>query len=748
MLSNLPLELRLLPQWVVAGENKIPLNPRTKRVASVVDSTTWGSFEEACQAGFRHVGFVIAESDPFTFIDLDRPENAEQWEIHQRILNRINSYTELSQSGQGYHIIVRGKITSAKRDHVELYSESRYMICTGNVVRAAPIVDYQDVLNGMYYAMKPTASVLQALEEEEGEQTDAEIVDKAMRASNADKFNLLCNGDMSDYPSQSEADFALLSIIAFYTKDNEQVRRIFRSSNLGKRGKAIKNDTYLDYALRKIRSNQPAEVDFAAVQERARALVMATVAAIPEPPKVEIPTGPAVIMAPPADPRSIFPPGLVGRVANYIYESAYMPVAEIALAGAMTLFAGVVGRQYNLPATGLNMYTILLARTGTGKEGAGSGINRLIQAVRTTVPDAGNFRGPATFASAPAVVKSLTEKKCQFVILGEFGIWLKDICNTRAMGPNPMLRRALLDLYHKSGWNQILMGTEYSDSTKNILPVQAPCLTILGECTQESFFEGLDSGMVTSGLLPRFHIIEYSGQRLYGNESHGFPPAPELVGDFAGLVATVLQMDTSNTCLLVQFTPEARDMAKAFERKATDIINADHSSGVAEIWNRAHINAIKAAALVAIGNNHHSPVIGKEEMQWAITYVTKGTGVLLGRFKSGDIGEGDSKQLSDLRRIISSYFHKRPSASYGVPDNVYEARVIPYSYLNRKVGNTPSFSTAKLGATSALRTALQALTDSAELQEIPKLQMKSVFKSTMLAYAEGDKAKWPQEVVK
>jgi primase-polymerase (primpol)-like protein len=73
MINNIPLELRQLPQWVVAAADKKPLNPKTGGAASVTDSATWAAFDVACAYADRHdlrVGFVLAESDPYTIIDL------------------------------------------------------------------------------------------------------------------------------------------------------------------------------------------------------------------------------------------------------------------------------------------------------------------------------------------------------------------------------------------------------------------------------------------------------------------------------------------------------------------------------------------------------------------------------------------------------------------------------------------------------------------------------------------------------
>lgn len=270
MKNNIPLELRQLPQWVAATADKVPVNPKTRQLASPTDPTTWGTFEQACSVGLPHVGFVLSPDDPYAIIDLDdkpsKPATPEQKLRHSRILEAFDSYTERSSSGTGYHIIVRGKVPAGvNRDNVEVYSSDRYMICTGDVVRQADIQDHQSLLLRLYGEMKPAERA--ELEEREEAFPDDDLFDMAMRAANGDKFDALCKGDWQamGYTSQSEADMALLSMLAHYTLSDEQVRRIFRMSALGQREKAQKNDRYLNFTLSKIRAQQPPLVDWSAM---------------------------------------------------------------------------------------------------------------------------------------------------------------------------------------------------------------------------------------------------------------------------------------------------------------------------------------------------------------------------------------------------------------------------------------------------------------------------------------------------
>ncbi|MGB3714784.1 MAG: VapE domain-containing protein, partial [Candidatus Promineifilaceae bacterium] len=62
---------------------------------------------------------------------------------------------------------------------------------------------------------------------------DDELIRKAAEAENGDKFKRLFSGDISGYPSHSEADLAFCLIVAFWTAgDRNQTLRLFKRSDL------------------------------------------------------------------------------------------------------------------------------------------------------------------------------------------------------------------------------------------------------------------------------------------------------------------------------------------------------------------------------------------------------------------------------------------------------------------------------------------------------------------------------------
>jgi hypothetical protein len=69
---------------------------------------------------------------------------------------------------------------------------------------------------------------------------------------------------------------------------------------------------------------------------------------------------------PEADPLD-WPPGFAGEIARYIHGAALRPVKEVAVVGTLGLLAGICGRQWHIPESGLNVYLVLVARSAIGK---------------------------------------------------------------------------------------------------------------------------------------------------------------------------------------------------------------------------------------------------------------------------------------------------------------------------------------------------------------------------------------------
>lgn len=763
MIEHIPKELQELPQWVAASENKIPINPRNGRNADPTDPTTWATFEEAKRAGLKHIGFVLATSDPYTIIDLDdpfqrpdksriEPEHADHAEAlarvqrHAKFLELFDSYTEISQSGQGMHVVVKGRVPKGvRRDKVEIYSDGRYMIFTGRVYRDLPIIDRQELLDVAFREMDSTTE--SGLVDTTGAAGDEDVVHMAMSAGNADKFNALCRGEweeMGIYESQSEADLALMTIFAYYTRDNEQVRRLFRYSALGKREKAGRDD-YLNYALKKIRSKQPPLVDITGICSAPQATGVTqavppyTGAQQTSESQVKEPAG--ILHSPRPTERTItFPPGIVGEIAEFCMKYAVRPVPEIALATGIALTAGIVGRSYNVSSTGLNQYVILLARTGSGKEAIAQTIDALISAVRRKVPMADQFIGPAAFASGQGLIKSLDAAPCFVSVLGEVGITLQQISHPRANAADKMTEKVLLDLYGKSGWHQTLRSTVYSDREKNTRIVQAPNLTIVGESTPEKFYDGLSAELVASGLIPRFLILEYDGPRPIKNPQPFTAPPDVLVQKLADLCAVAVSTQQNATCAPVQMDGEARRILEEFDTYVDKQFEGNSEAEV-QVWNRAHLKALKLAGLVAVGANPHSATVTADVAQWAVEFIKQDVHKILRKFTDGDIGQGSSKQYATITSLMDDYL-KLPVKSrknYKAPALVVGKQIVPLAYLTTRVRRMKEFNGGgHQSPRQLLERVLSEMLDEEVITRVPLDQALSNYKTRMPLYLPGE----------
>jgi putative DNA primase/helicase len=257
-----PLELRLLPQWVAwrfeqrdGKPTKVPIDARTRGRASTTDHRTWADYGTAYAAYQRFrldgIGFVFSTSDPYSGVDLDNCRNPESGEIAEwawAVICELNSYTEISPSGTGVKIWVKGKLPPGARNRtkfasgeIEIYSRGRYFTVTGWHLSNTPpeIGDRQAELTSLHAQIFATKAT--KLNPMNGDRrrfpvsiADADLVSRASAARNGGKFSRLWNGVMGDYDGdESRADMALCDMLAFWTgRDPARMDRLFRASGL------------------------------------------------------------------------------------------------------------------------------------------------------------------------------------------------------------------------------------------------------------------------------------------------------------------------------------------------------------------------------------------------------------------------------------------------------------------------------------------------------------------------------------
>lgn len=291
--EQIPLEIKKVNRWVCykvikdenTGENrKIPINPMSGGYAKSNDPLTWSTFNVAVLGCIKFnltgIGFMLGEDTKncvnYFGIDLDNHEDKVTGEkpmspvefkaFAQEFISTLNSYTEYSHSGEGIHIICKGRLPEGSNRKagiaVEMYDKGRYFTMTGNVINNVPIYDKTEEVKPLWekylhtepqviapaptplqlgpsYIVNEKGSVTfgvktQVIDSSKAYLTDEELFEKIRNSQQGPDFISLYNGNMSNYANDhSAADMAFCKILAFWTNcDATQIDRIYRHSAL------------------------------------------------------------------------------------------------------------------------------------------------------------------------------------------------------------------------------------------------------------------------------------------------------------------------------------------------------------------------------------------------------------------------------------------------------------------------------------------------------------------------------------
>jgi putative DNA primase/helicase len=272
--ENVPAELKALPVWCVwkfvpnttgGKPKKVPYNAKTGGKAQSSNPAAFTDFKTALAVVDDYNGLGIGVFGDIAAIDIDGcVDGSEINELAQTIIDIMDSPTEISPSGTGIRILCKasGFIHEKNRYYInnrkiglEVYVANqthKFLTITGKTIRRGELAErgeqLQIILNS--YMLRPESSDISSIETCSC-LTDEQIIEKAVKAKNGDKFRKLWEGDwQGDYQSQSEADMALAGALAYWCgRDYEQMERLFLRSALGQREKSSEREDYVRRTL-------------------------------------------------------------------------------------------------------------------------------------------------------------------------------------------------------------------------------------------------------------------------------------------------------------------------------------------------------------------------------------------------------------------------------------------------------------------------------------------------------------------
>ena len=679
--------------------SKPPRSPINEALISPTSDEGWGTFEEAVArygngTWYNGVGFRIADYLGLAVLDLDYNANHHPNVVagHKVIYDTLACYTEFSPSGKGLHIFCFGHVPSVKNSEraVEIYCKDRFMTVTGNVLYNGPIEDRQEKLEQLVSELtrerntNAESGINYTAPQTENDET---IIARASAAANGAKFSALASGNWTQagYSSQSEADFAFVNILCFYTRNVEQVRRLFVNSGL-MRDKMRERPQLLEDMIKRGYDRILPEIDTTALRlqlEEKLAQAQPQALALPEA------TSARGVVQHAIQP----PPGLFGRVARFFYDAATYPSPEVALAGAIGFMSALFGSGWNVSGTGLNSFVLLTAPTAAGKDVLKSGTFRLVQACREFNPanhtggalsqnTLDTLIGPTSIASGSALTKAIKDDFTSMLsIQSEFGYELQKFAQQNANAATMSLKALYLGLTSSSGKDDWIGKDIWADKENNTKARRGIAFSLLAESVPENVYDHLSVSQIQDGFLNRMLLIELPwALKTYNPDAKSHMPDAELVRAITMAAAQAYANTRLPSAVKdVNYSPEGSMVLEAYRVWCRDKHEGPDKPPYMGLWGRCHLKAIKLAALVAVGNDYMNPVITADCANWAIDVINRGTEVIMGRFDRGEIGrEGHGARMQAAEAFLKDYATKPPSA-------LPRSRMNAFLHANRQI---------------------------------------------------------------
>jgi len=577
---------------------KCPVNPNTGKAASSTDSKTWSNFETACRAwregGVAGIGFMLGEG--FTGIDLDAhvAADGELSSMAQYIVGSMQSYSELSPSGTGLHIIVRATLSKAHVDHergIEIYPHKRYFCCTGHRLPDTPVAveSRQKELDRLVAELFPKRrGPIDAKSTRPMPNSSPDIIDRARRYL-ARMPNTEC-GTQSCHDKTIKVSCVLISGFALDIPQALPLLREWCDRGQHKWSERelvhkLTSSLQLDGERGWLLSSSPR----IASQKSAPPM-----AHIPDDNEVSTDDDNARTNAGDIPIDCLEPPGLLGDIVRHNLSTSMYPQPLFALAGALALLATITGRKITDQfSTRPNCYIVSLGPTGCGKDRA-----RKLNEEILLHSGGRKLLGAGSFASHAGLISHLAEQPSQLFQIDEIHRLLATLADPRKSPHLFHIMSVLLKLYSSSG--SIFKADAYAD-TKRVSDIDQPNCVVYGTGLVDAFWQSLSADSLQNGLVGRLIVFEagYVGFQTVSKPSALPDSLVRKVKAWNGLRAApedaVMQHPVPD---VLPHSGEALDRIVSHMRSISDRRQSENALRAA-LWSRSAERAAKLALLFA-----------------------------------------------------------------------------------------------------------------------------------------------------
>lgn len=310
--------------------------------------------------------------------------------------------------------------------------------------------------------------------------------------------------------------------------------------------------------------------------------------------------------------------GLLGRVADWITETAISPQPSLSLAAAIT-FMGMMksGRIcHQIRSARTNMMCISMAPTGSGKDWPHEAIDRL------SVELGFEKHLMSKPTSGTALLRGIEKGHGTSLLkIDEIGRYMGHITGKNAQSFQSEIGDYIIELF--SSANKTFRGRQYADEKANpAIVIKNPHLSCIGSSVPEKFKEACKASSVIDGFLNRWLMFTsntWPDCNFNTKQSFDQSLLDELRYWIANHEILTDAYGNKSDPKIISFTPEAFDIFKSYETEERKLVaTIPHPFNAMHVRSGEHV--IKLSLVLC-----DDDFIGVNEVNSAISIVKQST---------------------------------------------------------------------------------------------------------------------------
>ena len=627
-LIALPKWVNWVWSWTGKKWTKVPVMPNGGS-ASSKDPATWSDFstvEQASRNGRFGIGYVF--DGDIIGIDLDDCRDPQTGYLDgwaEDIIKAMATYTEVSPSGTGVKLFVRGELPELfdkqydrpEGGSTEVYNTGRFFTVTGQRIHGTPddVRERPRQLNAVMELFKswkpekaPAAPRTPRQSFPDGDDRGTalralDVLDSSMNYSDWLRVGMALHAVDSSDSMRGEWESWSRTSDKFVDGECERKWKSFSGDSVNV-GTLCYMADQTGQKWRPERQQDP-NVDLSGVLGGSKAT----------PTEVERVQTAKKVKTPDPGPfpkELLIVPGFVGAVMAHNLSTAFKPQPELAMAASLALQAVLSARKITDDrGTRTNLQLLGICDSGGGKE-----FGRQLNEAILTASGQSELIGPEDIASDSGLLRHVELHPASLVQLDEIGKFLESMRNPKAGSWLKGIMALLLKLFSKSCGTY--HGKAYADENKRII-IDQPCLVVYGTTVKESFVAGLTTEAITDGYLARQLVIEASN----GDPDEQFVPSQPIPSAIIDRAIQWREFNRSGNLIsehpspvLVPRDEHAYEIVRDLNERAR-AMRQKRPGPEATLWTRVVEKAGQLALVYAASRGPDELVIDGQAMRWA-----------------------------------------------------------------------------------------------------------------------------------